>query len=72
MSLKLLIALMVFFFEYFLKTCVLISPGSWNHMCLFLPILLLQWVYSVIDDMKNNLAADGILENSFFFPIPNF
>ena len=72
MSVKLLKSLMVSFFEYFLKTCVLISPGSWNHMGLFLPILLLQWVYSVIDDTRNNLAADGILENNFFFPVSNF
>lgn len=40
-------------------------------MGLFLPILL-QWVYSVIDDTRNNLAADGILENNFFFPVSNF
>ena len=41
-------------------------------MGLFLPILLLQWVYSVIDDMRNNLAAEGILENNFFFSSPQF
>ena len=41
-------------------------------MGLFLPILLLQWVYSVIDDMRNNLAAYVILENNFFFSSPQF